>query len=330
VIGDEKFIASPTLADGPMGNEQVKTIGNTLWGTGKQTTSGKRIYGKGKIIWGYSPQQVLAGLSLDKDFEVLSPAKSNILYMHRRVGADDIYFVANHSDQPVRCTAAFRVTGRFPQAWNPENGAITALPGYTSDKARTKVPIQLEANGSLFVVFRKQPASGTPPMLVEAVPVWKKLDSAWTVAFDTSGGAPASAVFPHLISWTNADNPGIQNYSGTATYKQSIELPSIPTGPVLLDLGNVEVVVSVRVNNHDCGTVWKKPYAVDITSFLQQGRNDIEIKVANLWVNRLIADAALPAAERIAWASFNPYKPTDKKLPSGLLGPVTLRVNSIQ
>jgi hypothetical protein len=273
---------------------------------------------------GAAPAQVLAGLHLDKDFEVLSPKENHILYMHRRAGTDDIYFVANHSNEPISFTAAFRVTNRFPQAWNPENGIITALPGYKSVKGRTRVPISLEANSSLFVVFRKQPATGAPPMLVEAMPVWKTLNSAWTVTFDTSGGAPAKAVFPHLISWTNADSPGIQDYSGTAIYKQSIGLPSIPAGQVLLNLGKVEVVASVRVNGHECGTVWKQPYTVDITNLLQRGQNEIEIKVANLWVNRLIADAALPVAERISWASFNPYKPTDKKLPSGLLGPVTL------
>jgi hypothetical protein len=326
VIGNEKFIASPSLADGATGNQQVKEIGNVLWGRGKLTASGSRTFDKGKIVWGYTPGQVLAGLHLDKDFEVISPKKTPILYMHRRAGDDDIYFVANHSDEPVSCTAAFRVSGRFPQAWNPENGNITALPGYKQDKERTEVPVSLEPNSSLFVVFRKQPANGAPPALVEAIPVWKTLDSAWTVAFDPGGGAPEKVVFPHLISWTDAADSGIKNYSGTATYKQSIDLTSIPSGHVWLDLGRVEVVASVCVNGHECGALWKKPYAVDITGFLQRGENEIEIKVANVWTNRLIADAGLPAADRISWETFNPYKPTDKRLPSGLLGPVSLRV----
>lgn len=328
VIGNEKFLASPSLADGAAGAQQVKAIGNTLWGTGKLTASGSRVYGKGKMNWGYTPQQVLAGLHLDKDFEVMSPKKNDILYMHRQAGDDDIYFVANHSNEPVSFTAAFRIPDRFPQAWNPENGMITALPGYKRDKARTLVPISLEANSSLFVVFRKQRANGTPPMLVNTTPVWKILKGAWTVTFDPAGGAPAKVDFPHLISWTNAADPGIKNYSGTAVYKQSIDLRSVPTGRVLLDLGKVEVVASVRINGHECGTLWKEPYALDVTGFLQAGQNQIEIKVANLWVNRLIADAGLPAADRISWASFNPYKPTDKLLPSGLLGPVSLRLQS--
>jgi hypothetical protein len=63
---------------------------------------------------------------------------------------------------------------------------------------------------------------------------------------------------------------------------------------------------------------------VDLTDALVTGENALEIRVANLWPNRLIGDAALPADQRIAWTTWNPFKPEAPLPESGLLGPVTL------
>ena len=54
------------------------------------------------------------------------------------------------------------------------------------------------------------------------------------------------------------------------------------------------MVASIRINGIDLGTVWKDPFRAEVTSALRPGPNSIEIRVANLWVNRLIGDAALP------------------------------------
>jgi hypothetical protein len=65
---------------------------------------------------------------------------------------------------------------------------------------------------------------------------------------------------------------------------------------------------------------------VDIAGALQSGSNVLEIRVANLWPNRMIGDAALPAAERFTWSTYEPFK-KDTPLPkSGLLGPVTIQL----
>jgi hypothetical protein len=46
-----------------------------------------------------------------------------------------------------------------------------------------------------------------------------------------------------------------------------------------LDLGNVAIVAQLKVNGKEIGTLWKAPYAVEITSALKPGENSIEIKV---------------------------------------------------
>jgi hypothetical protein len=83
-------------------------------------------------------------------------------------------------------------------------------------------------------------------------------------------------------------------------------------------------MAQVKLNGQDLGTLWKPPFCVDITGVVKSGHNTLEIRVADLWPNRMIGDAALPVAERFTWSSYEPFT-QDSPLPkSGLLGPVTL------
>ncbi|MGA2657711.1 MAG: glycosylhydrolase-like jelly roll fold domain-containing protein, partial [Verrucomicrobiota bacterium] len=93
---------------------------------------------------------------------------------------------------------------------------------------------------------------------------------------------------------------------------------------LFLELGQVQVMAGVRLNGRDLGPVWTAPFRVEVTAALQPGPNLLEIRVANLWPNRLIGDAALPPDQRVAWTTWNPFKKDSPLLPSGLLGPVRL------
>jgi hypothetical protein len=73
---------------------------------------------------------------------------------------------------------------------------------------------------------------------------------------------------------------------------------------------------------------WCEPWRVAIPAgVLRVQGNSLEIVVANLWSNRLIADSGLPEAQRLTWTTSNPFRPSDPLLESGLLGPVTLQAS---
>ena len=91
-----------------------------------------------------------------------------------------------------------------------------------------------------------------------------------------------------------------------------------------MDLGDVQVMARVKLNGHDLGVLWRPPFRVNITAALVPDRNTLEISVANLWPNRMIADAALPTGERLTWSSYEPFTKDTPLLTSGLLGPVTI------
>jgi alpha-L-rhamnosidase len=330
VLATSKPIGSRSLADGAAGDAEIRKIADELWGQGQLGSSGEHATSRGKVIWGRTPAEVLHELDLPKDFET-APTKpeQKILFAHRRSGTDDLYFLANHFAESAAFTGLFRVQGKIPQAWNPETGEITALPGFTEKQDHIEAPISLEAHGSLFVVFRDEPApKAIAAGLVGGIPVWKNLSGPWQVGFQPNAGAPEQLTLPELISWPEHLDPGVRNYSGTATYVREFDLPSVPTGEVMLDLGRVEQLASVSLNGIELGVLWKTPFAVDVTKALRSGKNRLEVKVVNVWRNRLIADAGLPESKRVAWVTFNPHKVGDRLLPSGLIGPVVLRAPS--
>src|SRR6185437_810419 len=111
------------------------------------------------------------------------------------------------------------------------------------------------------------------------------LNHNWSVNFQFGRGAPESASFPNLISWSDHPDPDIKYFSGTVTYTKTLQLPDSALTPgthLLLDLGTVNEIAEVAVNGKYLGILWKPPFQVDITSALQPGLNRIVIQVTNL------------------------------------------------
>jgi len=166
---------------------------------------------------------------------------------------------------------------------------------------------------------------------VESGPVAAPLEIAgpWDVKFPAGLGAPESSVLEKLISWSEHPEPGVKYFSGTATYVKEIEIPAELVGKeksLYLDLGKVKELAEVRLNGNDLGVLWKSPFRLDISKAVKPGKNLVEVKVTNLWTNRLIGDEFLPETGRIT--RVNNKRGFTKESPlreSGLLGPVTIR-----
>ncbi len=164
-------------------------------------------------------------------------------------------------------------------------------------------------------------------------------------------GAPESITLDKLISWSHHAASGVKYFSGTATYRKTFHLPpeALAAGrSVYLDLGHVAVIAQVSVNGKDLGILWNAPFRVEATATLRAGDNLLEVRVTNLWVNRLIGDEQLPEdsdrnpegllkswpkwllegkespAGRPTFATYRVWKKDSPLQESGLLGPVKL------
>lgn len=431
-------------------------------------------------------EKVLAGLGVLPDLR----ADRVVNWIHRRIGATDVYFVANQSQFAVNATCEFRVVGKVPELWDPLTGRTELVAAYVETQRTTRMSLALEPSGSIFVVFRPSSAPRDPVVRIlsggrvmwppaqrqvqvrilkalwgpagdaqrtkdvtdqvqrmvdrvgpsftvaelaaegdpavnivktlrvdyevsgkrlhaaatdpetitfempadRPLPIRLNMDDRgrlraqctragtytivrrsgkrevvraivmggtmqvtgpWQVTFPPKWGAPASIRLGRLISWHEHSEPGVRYFSGTATYATRFQWtpPATPKGMDLqwrLDLGRVEVMAQVRLNGRDLGTLWRAPYVVDVTRALQRGTNLLEVRVTNLWPNRMIGDEYLPEDSRRhangtlvewpTWLESDQPSPTgrytftswrlwhkDSPLqPSGLLGPVRI------
>lgn len=128
------------------------------------------------------------------------------------------------------------------------------------------------------------------------------LNGPWQVSFPAGKGAPAQITLPQLVSFHEHPVSGVKHFSGTATYSREFQIPYQlkENQRLYLDLGSVEVIASVVLNDKDLGVLWKRPYRVDITEALRSGSNRLSIKVTNLWINRLIGDELQPGLDGFA------------------------------
>lgn len=174
------------------------------------------------------------------------------------------------------------------------------------------------------ISLRDQQNSVAEP--VEATTI-QTVTSTWQVHFDQKKGGTADEEFPELVSWTRKENPIVKYFSGTAIYKTTVTIDSTQlatSARIFIDLGVVKNIADLSINGTPAGVLWKAPFrTADIKPLLKEGDNLLEIKITNVWRNRMIGDVQ-PGEKHPVTAIRRFYKSTDKLLPSGLLGPVRI------
>ncbi len=317
---------SPSLSGFPAADDEVRKLAVEIWGKVDGGSIKTDSYGKGTVMSGLDMQAALDALKIRPDFEVKDDVP--VLYIHRQTADEEIYFISNQSETIQQFDATFKVIARQPELWDAITGKTRLLPEYTSNGAGTRVPLKLGPLESAFIVFRKPASSiGAGHVNYPGEKTISSIKGPWQVTFDHSKmrGPAAPVTFNQLTDWSVNADERIKYYSGPAVYHNSFKAAKPKPGErFFLNLGEVSVMAKVKLNGKDAGGAWTYPWRVEVTDLLQEGDNQVEISVANTWVNRLIGDSKLPVSERRTWSGDNPYRPDSKLQPSGLRGPVTL------
>jgi hypothetical protein len=309
--------ASPSLKDD---RATFNALVRRLW-NGQAVT---RI-GQGTVIASKDVEAALASLGVDPDFSYTKPqADSELLFLHRHLADGELYFISNRQDRAEHVEARFRVTGKAPEIWRADTGRVDTV-SYRIDGGETVVPLEMDAEESFFVVFRA-PTTGASAIVNKPKPTpVATLNGPWDVFLQPKRGNPAAIKLATLGSLSEQTEPNVKYFSGIATYTRTFDLPKgvRPKEPLLIDLGKVGDLAEVIVNGSLAGTAWHAPYRLDIGNALKPGHNLLQVRIADLWVNRLIGDAQ-PGAQKTTYTAMPAYRADAPLRPSGLIGPVTL------
>ena len=310
--------AAPGLKDDPA---EFEALVKTMW-SGEVETS----LGLGRIVAKSNIEEALDYIGLPADFDyTTSVLDAEILFAHRQIDDDHIYFVNNREDVELEVDAVFRVDGKTPEIWRADTGEIKPV-SYKIENGLTHVPLEFAPGDSFFVVFQGEAEADSVTIDTPTLQKMADLSTDWTVSFEPDLGAPDGMTLPVLAPLNEQAEDGIKYYSGISTYLRSFDLPDgmrSGSDPVILDLGRVGDVAEIHVNGEEVTTLWKAPWTADISAFVTDGANEITVKVANLWVNRLIGDMQ-PGADKITFTTIPTYVPDAPLRPSGLIGPVSL------
>lgn len=318
VVVGEKPMGTPSLSDD---QNEFTTIANELWAKEK----GENKTGKGKVYSGYSIEEVLGLLKITPDFVYSGPQEdTELLFVHHKLNDADIYWINNRKNRSEDVQTIFRVTGRVPEIWHPETGEIEGA-SYNISDGKTTVQLRLEPDDAIFVVFREKTSEASVTLTQAVETQLAVIDGQWNVSFQPDRGAPPQAVLDNLTSWSDNADPGIKYFSGTGTYTKIFQAPYDwfkKDLQLFLDLGDVKDLAEVFVNGQSLGILWKTPFRVNLTNHIKQGENRLEVRITNLWVNRLIGDQQPGVMKKITYTGAAYYSASSPLVPSGLIGPV--------
>ena len=337
--GTGKLIAIgtlPSLAPGLLQQKETPTIAALSAQLFQQSGH------KGHFIESTSSLAAALHSALPADLEATGETEG-LGFIHRKLASSDIYFIANTNNKPIDGTIRFRSARPFIEAWNPDSGHVLWNAAHNENAS---IPLTLAPYESRVFILEdhredvnKTPAQGHTTQLAD-------LSDGWKLHFP---GTALPETLSTLRSWT--DLSGKQYYSGEATYTRDAMLQKAPApgARILLDFGTGTPLVNNRppaapgmhalldppireaaivlVNGQRVGSLWHPPYTIDITRFVHQGKNAIEVRVYNTAINLLSGEP--PHDYSALYAKYGRrFEPQDMKnlrpIPSGLMGPIHL------
>jgi len=260
------------------------------------------------------------------------------LHALRRSNTDGYhYFISSLQKDDIDNWIFLSVAAKSAVIFDPLTG-LSGKAKLREQNGKTQVYLQLKSGVSLILKTFTQTDIDAP--------AWEYLQSPkqiidlktnWSLHFDQS--EPKIDGFfklDSLGSWTDLNIPSVKINRGTGIYQTTFTVAKLDSSEWVLDLGDVRESARVLVNGKAVATLWSVPFECNIRKYLKEGENTLQIEVTNLPANA-IADLD---RRKVEWRKFKEinfvdinYKKSNygdwQPMPSGLLGPVKIRVQPI-
>ncbi len=280
------------------------------------------------------------GIAPSVRVERSDPESTSIQFLHREMGNCNLFFVINDSTGYTDADVYFKAKG-VVERWNPEHGTTEAACGTFKDGYTSIGPQRFAPHEAGWFVIHEDAdvkVSGTSARHHEMKAILD-INGPWNIEFNwqenqfpREHGHRTVKKTVHLHDWTREADT--RYFSGTATYETCFSLNDLPTGEpsrLFLSLGEVHEIADVTVNGRHAGVAWHDERIMDVTGFIKEGENVLNIRVTNLLTNKVIGFDRNNTPWKPDYYFVNmQYKPFTcdamQPKPSGLLGPVQVLV----
>lgn len=289
-------------------------------------------WGEGSII---TSPDYSDGLQYSKARKEPMRIKSGLSCIRRSNDNGYHYFISNLQGKDVDSYIELGITAKAVEMYNPMNGKVEKAP--LNDQGLVR--LQLKSGESIILRTYNNATDAQ-----SSLPVHKYYNAleyratklyGWTLTFKES--APVKIEGDWKMSglpksWTELGDTLLNSTMATGVYKTAFAMPKIVSNAAfILDLGDVRETAKVIVNGKDAGTLFAVPFRLDITPYLHEGNNTLEVEVSNLPANRI----AKMDRDGVEWRKFKEINVVDlnyKKdkynnwapMPSGLNSEVKL------
>lgn len=230
---------------------------------------------------------------------LLYPENSDLRVSRLLKSGRYFYLLTNEGETAVAGELRLSVSGAV-EIWDPWRGKIETPSRQAVTDQGISLPFYLERRGS--IIYAVDPADRPAG---EEIPAGDAESREWEFSGEwvATSRAGTLALGRRLVSWT--EWPGMADFWGTVTYQTAIAVEDPKSlSMIQLDLGRVAEIAHLYVNEADAGFALWRPYRFDLTPYVKAGTNSLKIQVTNSLANRFGRE----------------------RLPSGLLGPVMIKV----
>ena len=211
-------------------------------------------------------------------------------YIHRVDGYNDVFFLSNISSEYKKTAIEFSVSGKSFKIYDALSCEELRVDRAGFCEGFTEVCLTFKPFQSVIAVFEKCGSITAPEIVQEYKQVSQiELTPSWSLSVPEES---FKAQLDNICCWEGF--PELRYFSGEGWYERSFNIPDIDYDQAIIDFNSVNEIAEVYINHKNCGTLWKKPYSLNITDYLVKGYNTIKIKA----VNRLINYAIKPDNEK--------------------------------
>lgn len=236
----------------------------------------------------------------------------NMDYAHRKTEDGDIYFLCNQEDKARNVMPVFRGKEQVAQ-W-----------------------IHFPAYGSALVQIANDGKVSTTNFMIDGGERVQEqvLNGKWNVHFDD---IQQDTIVSLPFDWSKAENEKMRYYSGHATFTTTFSWKSSQAKQrdknvwaaddyVKICLGKIGDVASVLVNGKRYGYAWTAPYEVYVPKVaLKNGKNTLQIVVANTWHNALQGADEGKAPFPGIWTNAKYRTKSKALLPAGIFETIKIK-----